>query len=123
MQAAAILAAILVTVHCTHCYFFGIVLAVVIYDIVYIRHSHTDADTDCGGYPARCSMKSQVLYVTRLCTFGFDSSHHVSVNLTFLLFADFFSKSTFFSKFFQQYHQIVKQFGSGSKLFAKVISK
>ena len=51
-----------------------------------------------------------------------------------LNFCWFFSKSIFFEKLFQEYHQSVKQFGStssptvcrawfGSKLFAKVISK
>ena len=38
----------------------------------------------------------------------------------FLLSADFF-KITFFEKFFQEYHQSVKQIGSN--LFAKVISR
>ena len=44
----------------------------------------------------------------------------------FLFFFFLFFQINFFEKFFQEYHQSVKQFGSrsrsGSKLFAKVIS-
>ena len=42
-----------------------------------------------------------------------------------LSFADFFFKINFVKKFFQENYQNVKQFGSrsGSKLFAKVISR
>ena len=64
-----------------------------------IRHSHTDADTYCEGYPASFCMlqieKKVKYYVTSLCTFGFNSSHHVSVNLTLLLSADFFQNQLF----------------------------
>ena len=40
----------------------------------------------------------------------------------FLSSAEFFFKIIDFKKIFQEYHQSVKQFGSGSKLFAKVTS-
>ena len=35
-------------------------------------------------------------------------------NTNFASFADFFFKNNFFEKFFQEYHQSVKQFGSRS---------
>ena len=41
----------------------------------------------------------------------------------FLSSVDFFFLIHFRQKMFQEWHQSVKQFGSGSKLFAKVISR
>ena len=54
-----------------------------------------------------------------------NSLHSGQFFMLLLSVADFFSKLTFFKNFFQGHYQCFKRFGSlsGSKLFAKVISR
>ena len=97
--------------------------------------SLTLSGTICKTYNFKITMFSWFeAIVTIFDEIWFTYWHLTHCILAFLSSADFFFKINFLKKFFQKYHQNVKQFGpwsgptilwawSGSKLFAKVNSR